>query len=63
MYRDNWNYFVGDNDFKTDMFLRFQEKHTKYLYHKFLLASSAYSLRVLLVLATMINLYLSSSMG
>ena len=30
MYRDNWNYFVGDNDFKTDMFLRFQEKHTKY---------------------------------
>ena len=23
MYRDNWNYFVGDNDFKTDFFLRF----------------------------------------
>ena len=23
MYRDNWNYFVGDNDFKTDLLLRF----------------------------------------
>ncbi len=23
MYRDNWNYFVGDNDYKTDALLRF----------------------------------------
>jgi hypothetical protein len=30
MYRDNWNYFVGDNDYKTDLLLRFQEKHMKY---------------------------------
>jgi hypothetical protein len=22
--RDNWNYFVGDQEFKTDFFLRFQ---------------------------------------
>lgn len=38
MYRDNWNYFVGDPDFKTDTFLRFREKHIKYQYEKFILA-------------------------
>ena len=63
MYRDNWNYFVGDTDFKTDSLLRFQEKHMKYQYHKFLLASSAYSVRILLTLATVLNLYLTNTNG
>jgi hypothetical protein len=59
MYRDNYNYFVGDHDYKTDALLRFQEKHMKYQYHKFLLASSAYSLRILLALTTLLNMYLT----
>ena len=63
MYRDNWNYFVGDTDYKTDSLLRFQEKHMKYQYHKFLLASSAYSVRILLTLATVLNLYLTNTKG
>ena len=63
MYRDNWNYFVGDTDYKTDSLLRFQEKHMKYQYHKFLLASSAYSVRILLTLATVLNLYLTNTNG
>jgi hypothetical protein len=60
MYRDNWNYFVGDNDYKTDALLRFQEKHMKFQYHKFLIASSAYSLRILLGLTTLLNVYLAN---
>ena len=60
MYRDNWNYFVGDSDYKTDALLRFQEKHMKYQYHKFLLASSAYSLRILLTLTTLLNIFLTN---
>jgi hypothetical protein len=60
MYRDNWNYFVGDNDYKTDALLRFQEKHMKFQYHKFLIASSAYSLRILLGLTTLLNIYLAN---
>jgi len=60
MFRDNYNYFVGDNDYKTDVFLRFQEKHMKFQYHKFLIASSAYSLRILLGLTTLLNIYLTN---
>ena len=30
MYRDNYNYFVGDNEYKTDFFLRFHDKNIKY---------------------------------
>ena len=29
MARDNWNIFVGDNEFKTDVFLRFQSPTLK----------------------------------
>jgi hypothetical protein len=60
MYRDNWNYFVGDTDYKTDALLRFQEKHMKFQYQKFLIASSAYSLRILLGLTTLLNLYFTN---
>jgi hypothetical protein len=61
MYRDNWNYFVGDSEIKTDTFLRFKEKHIKYQYEKFLLASSAFSLRALLTVFTLISLWLIES--
>ena len=27
--RDNWNYFVGDQEYKTDMFLRLHESNIK----------------------------------
>ena len=56
--RDNWNYFVNDEDSKTDVILRFKKPHIKNLYEKHLIASSAYSLRILLGLITFSYLYL-----
>lgn len=63
MMRDNWNCFVGDADYKTDAVLRFKEKHIKYQYEKFLLASSAYSLRVMLSIMAIASLWISESQG
>jgi hypothetical protein len=58
MLRENWNYFVNDEDSKTDTILRFKKPHIKSLYEKHLIASSAYSLRIILGLATMCYIYL-----
>ena len=58
MLRDNWNYFVNDEESKTDTILRFKKPHTKTLYEKHLIASSAYSLRIILGLATLSYIYL-----
>ena len=59
MLRDNWNYFVNDEDSKTDAILRFKKPHIKSLYEKHLIASSAYSLRIVLGLATLSYIYLA----
>jgi hypothetical protein len=58
MLRDNWNYFVNDEDSKTDTILRFKKPHIKSLYEKHLIASSAYSLRIMIGLATLSYIYL-----
>jgi len=56
MTRDHWNYFVGDSEYKTDPFLRFSNSFIKGQYQKHLIASSAYSLRILLVLLQIIHI-------
>ena len=58
--RDNWNYFVSDDDAKTDAILRFKKPHIKNLYEKHLIASSAYSLRILLGLITFTYLHVTT---
>ena len=55
---DNWNYFVNDDDSKTDCILRFKKPHIKNLYEKHLIASSAYSLRIMMGFITLTYFYL-----
>jgi len=53
LHRDNYNYYVGDKEYKTNFFLRFLSKSTKDLYIKQLNASSKLNYRaILLFLAT-----------
>lgn len=55
--RENWNYFVGDTEFKTDNFLRFKQPIIIQQYEKHLIASSAYSLRIVLGVLFILNIF------
>ena len=57
--RSNWNFFVGDDSFKTDMILRFKKQTTARLYEIWLIQSSVYSSRLWL-LSLFCGLHLSS---
>ena len=57
MARDNWNYFVGEQDFKTDFLLRFKSPLTKVQYEKHLFASSVFSLRLVLTLFACLGMF------
>ena len=59
MIRDNYNYFVGDQDYHTNHFLKFKKKHISDNYEKHLLSSSSYSLRILIVLLSLISVSLN----
>ena len=61
MFRDNYNDFVGDQDYYTNLFLRFKRKHVSDHYEKFLLSSATFSLRILLVIMSLMSLSLSES--
>lgn len=61
MTRESWNFFVGDEDYKTNFFLQFRSPFVANVYEKHLLASSIYSMRVILFLITIINLCLFQS--
>jgi len=58
--RDNWNFFNGDPDYKTDFFLRFKAPHIKEQYLKRQISVSSYSLRVLLIILAILNMKLNS---
>ena len=55
--RENWNWFVNEDDNKTDFFLRFLKPHTKNQYGKYLFAASAYSLRIQMILFQLLHFY------
>ena len=57
IHRDNWNYYVQDEDLKTDFFLRFKDSAVSQHYAKHLVSSSAYSLKVVLIAMALLNLY------
>lgn len=61
MLRDNYNYFVGDQDYHTNLFLKFKKKHISDIYDKYILSSASYSLRILLVLITFISVSINES--
>lgn len=53
--KENWNYFVGDQDYKTDHFLNFKSPVTQMQFEKHVFASSAYSLRGLLLIVALLS--------
>jgi hypothetical protein len=59
--RDNWNYFVGDPDYKTNFFLQFKSPFISMQYSKHLIASSVFSLRIMCQLIFLVNLFIASS--
>ena len=44
--RNNWNYFVGDQRFKTNFFLQFLSATTANIYELQVIAGSLYSIRL-----------------
>jgi hypothetical protein len=59
--KDNWNYFVADSEYKTDLLLRFKTPFIQQQYEKHLIASSMYSLRVVLAVAALLNYFATAS--
>ena len=55
--RDNWNFFVSDEEYRTDFFMRFKTPFIQQQYEKSLIYSSVYSLRILLVAITALSYY------
>ena len=55
--QENWNWFVNEEDNKTDFFLRFLKPHTKNQYGKYLFATQAYSLRFQMMMFQMLHFY------
>ena len=48
--RQNWNFFVGDQRYRTDFFLRFLTPTTARMYEIQFLSGSLYSSRIWLIL-------------
>jgi len=55
--RDNWNYFVGDQEYKTDIWLRFLTPISNFVYEKYVAASCQYSQRVCFCVILAFNLF------
>jgi hypothetical protein len=59
--KGNWNFFVGDKNYKTDFFLRFYGANVDSIYQHSLMASNQYTVRLLLLVFALINFKLQSS--
>ena len=55
--KDNWNIYVGDCQYKTNFFLQFKNQYTKSIYENHLFNSSLYSIRILLIVMGILDIF------
>lgn len=58
MHRDFWNFYTGDDEFKTTFFLRFKGEAMERLYQQHLISSSIYSMRLLMLALSLLLIYM-----
>ena len=58
MHHDFWNFYTGDEEFKTTFFLKFKSQATEKLFQQHLISSSVYSMRLILLVLSMFTFYL-----